>query len=129
MISFVLNINRSFDTYKMFIFYKNSSCEISDGLGIFSEILEIYFYAGIVINTAVVTFNNPFLWNLDLQVKFGFFFCFINFFLTVNFLISIDTIPSWFKNIYLFESEFKKKFLQRRKFFYLNFSWTSLFPS
>ena len=105
----------------MFIFYKNSNCEDSDGLGIFNEILNLLFYAGIIINTAIVTFANPFLWNLNLEVKFEFFFCFINFFLVINFLINIDTLPAWFKNIYLFESEYIKKFLNRRKYFFFYF--------
>lgn len=99
----------------MFLFYKNSECAMSNGIGIFNKILDMSFYAGIIINTAIVTFSNPYLWNSDIQYKFGFFFCFINFFLIVNYLVKLEKLPVWFDNSYLFEKEYKKKFLNRRK--------------
>lgn len=121
MAAYYLHFEKSYDSYKMFHFFRNSYCRVANGIGIFNSILFIFYYAGIILNVQITIFASPFLQELDLIYKYGFLISYINLFLLLDYLIDINGIPEWFNDCSLFKRTFEKKFLIPSKIIFLIF--------
>jgi len=107
-------INKNYDAFKIFNFYKLSNLDKSGGIGIYKEILKFLYYIGILINISIVIFANPHNSDMRLYLKFGIILGFVNIILILSYVINVDMHPKWFDNLYLFESEYRKKYFERR---------------
>ena len=115
LVLFIGFINKNYDAYKLFNFYKTGDLSKANGIGIYNDILQFFYYIGILSNISIVLFSNPEIKNLDLFFKFGILLAFINLILIFSYVININLLPGWFKNLFLYKIEYMKKYFKRSK--------------
>ena len=119
LIVFILAmLGRSVNYYKIFQLERVEFVDGAKGIAVYNKIIKFMFFAGMMVNVAIVLFSSPHFATIELTVsqiefKLLIFAAVENLVLIIMYYVDWDVMPKWFKYVKTIKELYSTKFVFR----------------